>query len=155
MHASTLSISFVVCAVTDRLPASTRASLRRNTAVRCYSLDNSCRNAPDNNIGRNIFSHHRSGCDDRIVAAYILAKYYRGGVSVLAVFGRQTVVQRGEHDVVPNLASVAKADASMILKMAAGIDEDILPDGDVLAEIRIEWREDAQCRVPGRSSHSP
>ena len=45
----------------------------------CYFLDNSCRNAPDNNICRNIFSHHRSGCDDRIVAAYILAKYYRGG----------------------------------------------------------------------------
>ena len=54
------------------------------------------------------------------------------------------MVERGEHDIVPYLTSVANDNAAMILKMAAGIDKDILPDSDILTEIRVEWWKDTQ-----------
>ena len=125
--------------------------------LRRYFLDDFCRHAADYDIGRNILIDYRSGRHNRIVAdsdalqdgrvrayPHILAQHYRCRVSLLAVLGRQAVVQRGQHDVVSYLASVADGNAAMVLKMAAGIDKDILPDADILAEIRIKRREYTQ-----------
>ena len=52
------------------------------------------------------------------------------------------MVERGEDHVVADLATVAERDAAVVLKMAAGVDEDSLPHGDVPAEIGVERRED-------------
>ena len=72
-------------------------------------LDNPCRNPADYDVVRNIFINLRSGCDDRIVTdgnslqdsrirsdPHILAQHYRSRVCVLAVFGRQAVVQSSD-----------------------------------------------------------
>lgn len=50
------------------------------------------------------------------------------------------MIERGEHYIMPNLASIAKGHSSMILKVAAGIDEYILAHRDVLSKIRIKRR---------------
>ena len=123
-------------------------------------LDDFGRDSSNHHIGWHIFRHHGSGTYNRIVAdghalqdsrvrpdPHILAQYYRSRISIHAVFRRQAMVQRGEHHIVPYLASVADDNSAMVLKMTAGIDEDILSDGDVLAEIRIDRRLESQsCR---------
>ena len=56
----------------------------------------------------------------------------------------EPVVERGEDHVVSDLAPVADRHAPVVLEMAAGVDKDILAEGDVLPEIRIERRKDPQ-----------
>ena len=55
------------------------------------------------------------------------------------------MVERGKHHIVPDLAAFAYGHASVVLKMAAGIDEHAFPDSDVFSEIGIERRKDAEC----------
>ena len=50
------------------------------------------------------------------------------------------MVQCGKHHIVSDLAAVAECYATVVLKMAAGIDEDVLSDGYVLAEIGVKRR---------------
>ena len=49
----------------------------------------------------------------------------RGGKGMPARFGRQSVVERGKHHIVSDLAAVPDEDAAVVTKMAAGIDENI------------------------------
>ena len=56
------------------------------------------------------------------------------------------MIERGEYDVVPDLAAVAEGYPAVILKVAASVDEHFVSYGDVLTEVRIERREDAERR---------
>lgn len=115
------------------------------------------RDSADDGVGRDIARYHRPCCNDGIVTdGYSLedrgvrpdpdipAECDRRRVGRLAVFGRKAVVERGEDDVVPDLAVVADGYATVVLKMAAGVDEYPAADMDVFAEIGVERREDAQ-----------
>ena len=51
------------------------------------------------------------------------------------------MIECSENHVVPDLTSVTEGYASMVLKMAAGIDENILADVDIFPEIGVKRRE--------------
>ena len=70
----------------------------------------------------------------------IFSKYDRSGPSGLTSFGCQFVIEGGENYIMAYLTAVANGHATMILKMAAGIDEHPFPDIDILSVIGIEWR---------------
>ena len=53
------------------------------------------------------------------------------------------MVEGGEDDVVADLAAVANGYSPMVLEVAAGVDEDVLADVDVLSEVGVEGRKDA------------
>ena len=59
------------------------------------------------------------------------------------------MVERGEHHIMPDETTVAQCHAAMILKMATGVDEDVAPDGDILAEIGVERRKHLEGLVHG------
>ena len=50
------------------------------------------------------------------------------------------MVERGEHHVVAYLAAVAYVDSSVVLKLAAGVDEHVVAYVDVLAEVGVHGR---------------
>lgn len=58
----------------------------------------------------------------------ILAEHYRSWMAQLAPLRLEKVVERGEDDIVADLTPVSDDHPSMVLKMAARIDEHALPD---------------------------
>ncbi len=54
----------------------------------------------------------------------------------------KVVVQRGQHYIVPNQRPVTDDDAALVLKLAAGIDENAVSERDVLSKIGMERRLD-------------
>lgn len=124
------------------------------------------RNAAHYRVGRHILSYHGTGSDHRIVAYRNALKYcrigtnphvasqdYRSRISEAAVFGLNSVVERGKHHVVAYLTAIAKGYASMILKVTAGIDKHVFAYVYVLAEVGIERRKHSQ-RVGNGVSHN-
>ena len=116
-----------------------------------------CRNTTYNRIRCHIFRYHSSGTYNGIITdshslknrrvrtyPYILTEYNRCRISRFTVFRSESVIERGEYDVVPDLAAVAEGYPAVILKVAAGVDKHIFTYGDVLTEIRIEGWENAQ-----------
>ena len=104
-----------------------------------------------------ILGHHCSGSHNGIVAyrhslqdcsvrsyPHITSKYYRCGVCGGTVFGDKSVVQCCKHHIMSNLTPVTKRHSAMVLKMTAGIYENILPDVYVFPEVSIERRENPQ-----------
>lgn len=64
--------------------------------------------------------------------------------------GRVEVVVEGREDgVVPDEAPVPDDDAALVLEPAAGVDEHVTPQGDVLAEVGGEGREEVHGLVHG------
>src|SRR5699024_11358311 len=57
-----------------------------------------------------------------------------------AVARVSVVVQRGEYRVVPDQGVVADADATLVLELASGVDEDAGAQRDVLAEVGVQRR---------------
>lgn len=121
------------------------------------SFDRFGGDSADDGVGRNVLRDNRPCRDDGVVAdghalqdrgvrtdPDVPSERDRRRVGRLAIVGRETVVECGEDDVMPNLAVVADGYAAVILKVAAGIDEYPAADMDVLAEIGVERREDAQ-----------
>ena len=117
-------------------------------------LDHLRRHSDRYRIGRYVSCNDRPGTYHGIVAnghalqdggvgayPHVLPQDDRRGISHLALLRLQEMVERGKHHIVPYLASVSDAYASMVLKMAAGVDEYILAHLDVLAEIGIKRRE--------------
>ena len=51
------------------------------------------------------------------------------------------MIQRRDDRVVPNEAAIANVDAALVLEAAAAVDEHVLADADVLAEVGRERRE--------------
>lgn len=115
------------------------------------------RDSADDGVGRDIARDHRPCRDDGVAAdGYALqnrgvrtdpdvsSERDRRRVGRLAVSGGKAVVERGEDDVVSDLAVIADGYASVVLKVAAGVDEYTAADADVFPEIGIERRKDAQ-----------
>lgn len=72
---------------------------------------------------------------------YIFPQHNRSRISMGTVLGRQPVIQSGKNYVMSYLTTVANGYPSMILEMAAGIDEYILTHLNILSEIGIErWK---------------
>lgn len=108
-------------------------------------------------ICRHIFCHYGPGSNYGVVAdghalqyggtgpyPYVVAEYDGSGVHRSPVAGSDSVVEGGEHYVVPDKATVADGYASVVLKLAAGVDEYVFADGDILSEVCVERREYAQ-----------
>ena len=81
---------------------------------------------------------------------YVSSQHDGGGVHDSAVSGIEVMVERGKHHVVPDQATVAQRDTSVVLEMATGVDEHVFANGDVFPEIRIEWRERLNVSSTGR-----
>ena len=94
------------------------------------------RHSAHDRIRGHVLRHDRTRPDDGIVSnghplqngrvgTYpdIFPENDRGGKGMPARFGRQSVVERGKHHIVSDLAAVPDEDAAVVLKMAAGIDE--------------------------------
>lgn len=120
-------------------------------------LDDAGRHASHDDVGWHVAGDHGTGADDGPVADADAGQDRgvrahpdvpaqtdgrRHGVAALAA--RQRVVERGKNDAVAYLAAIAQIDAAMVLKLAAGVDEDVLAHMDVFPEIGIERRKDAQ-----------
>ena len=58
--------------------------------------------------------------------------------------GVDQVIERRENDVVADLAAVSDRHPSVVLEVAAGVDEDLPAQVDVLTEVGVEGREDPQ-----------
>ena len=59
------------------------------------------------------------------------------------------VVKRGEHHLVPDKASVAYGHPALILKTAPGVDEHVLPYGEVSAAVGVDGRKESEPFVNG------
>lgn len=116
-------------------------------------LDNLGRDSRSNDVVGNIVGNDRPCCNDRVVAdRYSLQDRSVGAypdvfpepdgsrIGCTPILGSHPVVERGENYVVADLASVAEGYASVVLEMAAGVDEDILADVDILPEIGVKRR---------------
>ena len=123
---------------------------------RFESLDDPRGHAAHHRVGRHVARHHGPGGHHRVLAdghplqdggvranPHVAPHGDGGGVGGLAPCGLEEVVERGEHHAVPHLAAVAQRHAAVVLEVAAGVDEHPAPDVEVLAEIRVERREDA------------
>ena len=69
---------------------------------------------------------------------------------------RHVVVQRRDDGVVADEGSIADVDAALVLEPAAAVDEHILTETDVLAEVSAERREESEGigdLVPGQLTH--
>lgn len=77
-----------------------------------------------------------------------------GRAAARAFFRRKTVVDGGQHDPVPDQAAVAESDAALVLEAAAGVDEDVFPDGDVFPEVAVKGREEGKRAVNRLSRQS-
>ena len=117
-------------------------------------LDHPCRHTDRYRIGRYVTRNDRSGTYHGIVAnghalqdggvgthPDIFPQNNGRGIGHLALLRLQKMVERGKHYIVPYLASVPDTYATMVLEMAAGIDEHILTHLNVLPEIGIKRRE--------------
>ena len=58
-----------------------------------------------------------------------------------------TVIQRCHDHIVPDERTVSNRDAALILEAAAAVDEDMLPDAEILAAVRIERRKQAEALI--------
>ena len=57
------------------------------------------------------------------------------------------MVEGGENGVVPDERVIADRDPALVLKAAPGVDEDPLPQGDVLPEVRVERGKHGHSRI--------
>ncbi len=123
--------------------AITESSLFFSWLFRVDFTNDSGGNAADDRIVRHVFGNHRPCRDDGVVAdghalqdrgvrtdPDVPSERDRRRVGRLAVFGGKAVVERGEDDVVSDLAVVADGYASVVLEVAAGIDEYTAADAD-------------------------
>lgn len=112
------------------------------------------RHAARHRIGRHVLRHDGARRNDRAVAdrdagqdrhirtdPRVFPDADRPGDQVLPIAHGETVVQRGQHDVVPDQRAVVDHDAALVLKFAPAVDEDVFPDRDVLAAVRVKRRE--------------
>ena len=103
--------------------------------------------------------HHRPGGHHRAVADSDAPGDDRAGAdphavsdanrraAVGAVIGIEVVVDGGQHHPMPDQRVIPDVDAALILKTAAGVDEHMLSQVDIPAEIGIEGREQHQAFV--------
>ena len=109
-----------------------------------HSLDHFRRDATDHSVGRNILSHHSTrsyhrpitnghSCGDgRIGANPDMLPQLDGCIMVFTALARiKVVVDCGQDHIVTNQAPIPSLNAPLILKMAAGIDENILTNTDI------------------------
>lgn len=100
--------------------------------------DGPCRN-------NGIFTYGYAGQHDRAgTNPDIFADDYGGGVVAVAFVRQKAMIDGGKHNPVPYQDAVADADASLILKAAAGIDENIFPYGNILSKIGIKRRKEGK-----------
>ena len=74
----------------------------------------------------------------------MVADDYRCWVHIASVERIQVVVEGGQHGVVADQGAVADDDASLVLELTAGVDENIPAQGDVETEIGVEGWEDPE-----------
>ena len=75
---------------------------------------------------------------------YILAENYRCRIGYASLLRLQSMVESCKHYVMTYLAAVAESYSPVVLKMAAGIYENIFSHMDILSEIRMERRKHTQ-----------
>ena len=123
-------------------------------------LDLSRRDACHDRPGRDIPSHHCTGRHDCVIPdahprkdrrlradPYPFPQADGCRIGRLAASRGKTMVERSENHLMADLATIAYVHPSMILKVAASIDKDLLAEVDVPAEIGIERRENPQRRI--------
>jgi hypothetical protein len=50
------------------------------------------------------------------------------------------MVQGGQYNIMSDECPIIDKNAALILELASRIDEHILSQGDILSEVRVEWR---------------
>ena len=93
---------------------------------------------------RAVADAHARGDDDLGAHPHVTAQADRGGMSGGAVGHCQGVVEGRHDDVVADEAAVPDPDAVLVLEAAPGVDEDVLPQVDIGAEVGGEGREEAE-----------
>ena len=66
------------------------------------------------------------------------------------------MIQRSQHRVVADQGVISDPDAALILETAAGIDEHVVSEVDILPAVRIERRKESEgreVRLAGQLSH--
>ncbi len=64
------------------------------------------------------------------------------------------MIDGGKHNPVPYQDTVTDADASLILKTTAGIDENVFSYGNIFSKIGVKWRKQGKRCVNGLSRQS-
>ena len=119
-----------------------------------------CGDAADDGARGYVFRHHGARGDHRVVAhgnaredgrvradPDVSAQLYGRGVHPRALCRVEVVVERREHDLMPDEAVVADVDAALILKAAPRIDEHVFAETQIFAEVCIDGREQAELFV--------
>ena len=57
------------------------------------------------------------------------------------------VVECGEYGIVTDQSTVIDCDSALILKSAAGVNEHVFPELNILSAVGIEWREETKGRI--------
>ena len=122
-----------------------------------YLFDDFGRDPSDDRVRRNILGHDRARSYDRVVSDCHSAKYrgmgsdphvlpqlYRRDLVVVSVLRLETVIDGRKDHLMTYEASVTYEDPALVLEAAARIDEDPSPNREVLPEISIDWREQAE-----------
>ena len=123
-------------------------------------FDHFCGDTGDNRIGRYVPRYDSACGDDGIVADRHILQY-RGmrtdpdffsdndrswqGCGTLLRF--QRMIERRQYYLVADQGAVADCNTALVLKTAAGIDENVFSETDVLAEIRIKRRKQAKSGI--------
>ena len=122
--------------------------------------NDTCRYSPDNGIGLDLFCDDGARGHNGIVAyfyplqnsgvgsdPYVTPENDGGRVGAFSVLWIKSVIERGEYYVVSYLTVVADEYASVILKMATGIDENPLAYVDIFPKIGVKRREYPERRI--------
>lgn len=127
--------------------------------------DHLCRYAPYYYISRYIFGNYGTSCNYGVVSdgdprensgigadPHVFADHNGGWEIVVAVCRVQVVVDSGEDYIVADEGVVPDGNTALILEPAAGVDEDVLTDLQVLATICGEGGEEIEGAADGTSS---
>lgn len=133
-----------------------------NSCLSCH-LDwpqNLGRDANDNRVFGHVAGYDCSSADDGTIAdgharedgrtgtnPDVPADVDRRWVQIRSLFRILTVIQRCHDHIVADERAVSNCDAALVLEAAAAVDEDIPPDVEILATIRIEGREQAEALI--------
>ena len=107
-----------------------------------------------------IFCYHSACCDYRMISNCdsghncgvradpdAFSDVDRGGMHGSPVFGRKIMVESCDHHIMANQSLVANKYASLILKMAAGINKYMFSDGYIFSIVGIERRKKCEGSV--------
>ncbi len=130
-------------------------------------LDESGGDSRDDSVRFNIPVDDSPGRDNGIVSyayarqydhsrskPYIFADDYGRGIIALTFIRHKAMVDGGKYYHVPYQGAISNSDTALILKTAAGVDEDIFPYGDILSKVGIERRKHCKRWVNGFSRQS-